>query len=55
MYHRGLIAARRIQRLFNLIFLPSPWTVFGKVLDKALTRQLEVRITAILERVANGG
>jgi ABC-type nitrate/sulfonate/bicarbonate transport system permease component len=40
--------------LMNPIFLPSPWTVFGKILTMALARQLEVHIAATLQRVALG-
>jgi ABC-type nitrate/sulfonate/bicarbonate transport system permease component len=40
--------------LLNPIFLPSPWTVFGKILEMALARQLEVHIGATLRRVAAG-
>jgi ABC-type nitrate/sulfonate/bicarbonate transport system permease component len=40
--------------LINPIFLPSPWTVFGKILEMALSRQLEVHIAATLQRVAVG-
>lgn len=40
--------------LINPIFLPSPWTVFGKILQMALARQLEVHIAATLRRVAIG-
>jgi ABC-type nitrate/sulfonate/bicarbonate transport system permease component len=40
--------------LINPIFLPSPWTVFGKILVMALSRQLEVHIAATLQRVAVG-
>ena len=40
--------------LMNPVFLPSPWTVFGKILAMALARQLEVHIAATLQRVAIG-
>jgi ABC-type nitrate/sulfonate/bicarbonate transport system permease component len=40
--------------LINPIFLPSPWIVFGKILDMGLSRQLEVHIVATLQRVAIG-
>jgi hypothetical protein len=40
--------------LLNSIFLPSSWTVFRKILDIALARQLEVHIAATLQRVIIG-
>jgi ABC-type nitrate/sulfonate/bicarbonate transport system permease component len=40
--------------LVNPIFLPSPWTVFRRILDIALARQLEVHIAATLQRVIIG-
>ena len=40
--------------LFNPIFLPSPGTVFGKIWEMAVTRQLEVHIMATLRRVVIG-
>ncbi len=43
-----------ISGLINPIFLPSPWTVFGKILDMALARQLEVHIAATLQRAIAG-
>jgi ABC-type nitrate/sulfonate/bicarbonate transport system permease component len=38
----------------NPIFLPSPWSVFGRILDIALARQLEVHIAATFQRVIIG-
>jgi ABC-type nitrate/sulfonate/bicarbonate transport system permease component len=43
-----------VYALMNPIFLPSPWTVFRKILDMALSRQLEVHIAATLQRVVIG-
>jgi ABC-type nitrate/sulfonate/bicarbonate transport system permease component len=43
-----------IYGLINPIFLPSPWTVFGKILQMALARQLEVHIATTLQRVIVG-
>jgi ABC-type nitrate/sulfonate/bicarbonate transport system permease component len=40
--------------LFNPIFLPSPWTVFGKIWQMAWARQLEVHIAATMQRVIIG-
>jgi len=40
--------------LFNPIFLPSPWTVFGKIWQMAWARQLEVHIAATMQRVVIG-
>jgi ABC-type nitrate/sulfonate/bicarbonate transport system permease component len=40
--------------LFNPIFLPAPWTVFGKLLELALARHLEVHLAATLRRVSIG-
>jgi ABC-type nitrate/sulfonate/bicarbonate transport system permease component len=43
-----------VYSLINPIFLPSSWIVFRKILDMALARQLEVYITATLQRVIIG-
>jgi ABC-type nitrate/sulfonate/bicarbonate transport system permease component len=40
--------------MFNPIFLPSPWAVFGKVLAMAFTGQLDIHIVATVKRVAVG-
>jgi ABC-type nitrate/sulfonate/bicarbonate transport system permease component len=41
-------------RFFNPVFVPSPWTVFGRLLDMVLARSLEVHVAATLERVGVG-
>lgn len=43
-----------VSGLFNPIFLPSPWTVFGKIWQMAWARQLEVHIAATMQRVLVG-
>jgi ABC-type nitrate/sulfonate/bicarbonate transport system permease component len=43
-----------VYSLINPIFLPSSWIVFRKILHMALARQLEVYITATLQRVISG-
>lgn len=43
-----------VSGLFNPIFLPSPWTVFGKIWQMAWARQLEVHIAATMQRVVVG-
>ncbi|HXH11501.1 MAG TPA: ABC transporter permease [Alphaproteobacteria bacterium] len=43
-----------VSGLFNPIFLPSPWTVFGKMWQMAWARQLEVHIAATMQRVVVG-
>ncbi|HYS15456.1 MAG TPA: ABC transporter permease [Candidatus Binatia bacterium] len=43
-----------VLRLFNPIFLPGPWLVFGSLLDMAARGQLWIHLAATLERVALG-
>jgi ABC-type nitrate/sulfonate/bicarbonate transport system permease component len=43
-----------VYHVFNPIFLPSPWTVFGKVLTMAFSGQLEIHVVATVRRVAVG-
>jgi ABC-type nitrate/sulfonate/bicarbonate transport system permease component len=43
-----------VLKLFNPIFLPSPWLVLGNVLDMAVRGSLWIHLAATLERVALG-
>jgi ABC-type nitrate/sulfonate/bicarbonate transport system permease component len=43
-----------VLKLFNPIFLPSPWVVIGKVVELAVNGQLWVHLGATMERVAVG-
>ena len=50
----GVAKAIEVWQLFNPIFLPSPWAVFGKVVAMAIAGQLAVHIIATVQRVAIG-